>query len=152
MMAIDWKKRLTRLKALDPENVNLKAWRDLGIDTSRHYQVTLGDGDTLRTIINNFAATFGIDVQEMELEFEFDYYDDITTVFVNYRCQIDATELRKMLDAEISKIERTIKRAEAQAKKGPTKKQLREQEERQKRDAALAKLSAEDLKVLGIRR
>jgi hypothetical protein len=29
---------------------------------------------------------------------------------------------------------------------------LREQEEKQKRDAALAKLSAEDLKVLGIKR
>jgi len=151
-MAIDWKKRLTRLKALDPNNVNLKAWRDLGIDTSRHYQVTLGDGDTLRTIINNFAATFGVDVQEMELEFEYDYCDDNRTVFVNYRCQIDATELRKMLDAEISNIERKIKQAEAQVKNGPTKKQLREQEQQQKRDAALAKLSAEDRKILGIKR
>ena len=150
-MAIDWKKRLARLKALDPNNVNLKAWRDVGIDTSRRYQVTLGDGDTLRTIINNFAATFGVDVQDMELEFEYDYCDHITTVFVNCCCQVDATELRKMLDAEISRCERLIEQADAQAKKGPTKKQLREQEQQQKRDAALAKLSAEDRKILGIK-
>ena len=157
-MAIDWKKRLARLKALDPNNVNLKAWRDLGINPMGYYRVNIEHGDTFDNIMNNFAKSYGLDLSLVRanqnaivLNYDYDSYGhrDFSAHFVY---QLSTIELRKMLDTEIRNIERKIKRAEAQANKAPTKKQLREQEEKQKRDAALAKLSAEDRKILGIKR
>jgi hypothetical protein len=151
-MAIDWKKRLARLKALDPNNVDLKAWRDLGINPMGYYRVNIEHGDTFDNIMNNFAKSYGLDLSlvracQNAIVFNCDYDD----VCAHFEYQLSTIELRHLLDTKISKIERTIKRAEAQAKNGPTKKQLREQDEKQKRDAALAKLSAEDRKILGIK-
>jgi hypothetical protein len=145
------------LKALDPNNVDIKAWRDLGLNPMGYYRVTVEHGDTFDNIMNNFAKSYGLDLSlvranQNAIIFNYDYdFDGHRDVCAHFEYQLSTIELRHILDTEISKIERTIKRAEAQANKGPTKKKLREQERQQKRDAALAKLSAEDRKILGIK-
>lgn len=157
-MPANWNKRLERLLKLDPNNVDIKAWQDLDINPTGYYRVSIDDGDTIECIIRKFADSYNLDPSLVrthisDIRFRFDYYSiDCREADAHFEYQLNAIELRQLLDRAIGECERAIKREQARAAKGPTKKQLHEQEEKQKRDAALAKLSAEDLKVLGIKR
>jgi hypothetical protein len=146
-MGIDLHKQIQRLKALDPHNVKLNEWQRLGINPMGYYRVTIEDGDTFDSIVNNFAKSYDLDpsfvrTHSNDIRFHFDYdFDGHRDVAAHFDYQLDAIELRQLLDRAIGECERAIKRQAARAAKGPTKKQLQEQERKKKVDAALAKLS-----------